>query len=143
MPTSCDTTATVLVTLSGAVGRADIGETLVDIATELGRALGDDDIDELIASALDEFAERSKSGVARHAAAILRGDRKGGRPKIDLEMYVDEAIEMHKSSLVKTTLSRCFLSVARTVPGTASLRSKANLLRKRHLDRKISAAKEV
>jgi hypothetical protein len=133
--------ATVSVQLTGDVGRADLGETLVDIATELARALANDDIDELLAAVLAEFGERRGSGTLRHAAHVLRG-RKGGRPPLNVEEYVDEAVDLHKSGLVKT-LNKGFLKVARTMPGTAALRSKASLLRKRHHDRKISAAKQV
>src|SRR5258708_6890461 len=133
--------ATVSVTVTGKIGAADIGEAIVDIATELARALANDDADELFAEALADLGERRGSGTLRHAAHVLRG-RIGGRPRLDVERYVDEAVDMHKSGLVKT-LNKGFLKVARTVPGTASLRSKADLLRKRHRDRKISAAKQV
>jgi hypothetical protein len=133
--------ATVKVTVEGNVSRADIGETLVAIAEALAAALGSDPIAELFAEALCGLADQTKSGVARHASAVLLG-RTGGRPRLDVEMFVDEAVDMHKSGSVKT-LNKGFLKVARTMPGTASLRSKADLLRKRHLDRKISPAKQV
>jgi hypothetical protein len=67
--------AAVTVTIEGDITRADLGDALITIATELGRALANDDVDELFAEALADLAERSKSGVARHAAAVLRGRR--------------------------------------------------------------------
>jgi hypothetical protein len=140
-PDAIPSTATISVTVNGAVERADLGEMLADIALAASSALENNPVDELFAQALILLGERRGSGTLRHAAHVLRG-RKGGRPPLDVEMYVDEAVDMHKSGLFKT-LNRCFLKVSRTVPGTASLRSKANLLRKRHNDRKISAAKRV
>jgi hypothetical protein len=135
MPTSCDTTATVTVSLTGDIGAADLGEALVDIATELARALANDDIDELLAEALADLGERRDSGTLRHAAHVLRG-RKGGRPRLDVDQAVDEAVLLHQSGRARR-LNKAFTMVARTMPGSATLKSKAELLRIRHRDRRF------
>jgi hypothetical protein len=71
--------ATISMQLTGAVGRADLGEMLADIAIAAASALANsapaDDVESLFAEALADLAERTKSGVARHAAAVLRGRR--------------------------------------------------------------------
>jgi hypothetical protein len=128
--------AAVTVTIEGDITRADLGDALITIATELGRALANDDVDELFAEALADLAERSKSGVARHAAAVLLG-RKGERPRIDVEMAVDEAVDMYRSGRAKS-LNAAFVKVSRTMTDVSNRRSAAELLRRRHRDRKIS-----
>src|ERR1700681_4712971 len=110
---SCDTTVSVSVSLSGDVGRADIAETLVDIATELARALANGDVDELLAAALSDLAERRGSSTLRHASKVLLG-RKGGRPRLDVEMAVDEAVGLFRSGRAKS-LNKAFWMVARTM----------------------------
>jgi hypothetical protein len=62
----------VTVSLPSDAGNAALADMLAEIVARVALA---GDVGALFSSALAELAERTKSGVSRHAAAVLRGRR--------------------------------------------------------------------